>query len=202
MLAIRPTVYRETDRVKKSGWKMAKKIDRGAVKHFCRVWFSWSLLLVTLFLTKFSSQCYLCLQSVVVKRVTNRGDIQKMNSLLPQHVQVITTRPYSLLFGPPHVGHWPACSLVLCPGRQLVCLKPAHRDAQTRTQRHRGEKGEREGGREGHIHRPRNRAGLAQVRASLPGHLSGIWVFQGSDVKVSTMWMTGPMTRLLSYAAH
>lgn len=73
---------------------------------------------------------------------------------------------------PPHLGHWPACSLVLCPGRQLVCLKPTqrHRHAHTETQRWK----EREGGYEGHIHRPWNRPGLVQVRASLPGHLSNM----------------------------
>lgn len=101
---------------------------------------------------------------------------------------------------PPHLGHWPACSLVLCPGRQLVCLKPTqrHRHAHTETQRWK----EREGGYEGHIHRPWNRPGLVQVRASLPGHLSDIWVFQGSDVKVSTLLMTWAMTRLLNYVCN
>lgn len=69
------------------------------------------------------------------------------------------------------------------------------RHAHTETQRWKG----RGGGCEGHIHRPWNRAGLAQVRASLPGHLSGIWVFQGSDVKVSTKWTIWPMTHLLNY---
>lgn len=94
----------------------------------------------------------------------------------------------------------------------LTCLQPGTVPRQTAgvseacTQRHTDTHTQetqrwkrREGGCEGNIHRPWNRAGLAQVRASLPGHLSGKWVFQGSDVKVSTMWMTWLMTRLLNY---
>lgn len=131
----------------------------------------------------------------------NTEHIQKMNSL-PNMFKSLLPSLTASCFVQPHVGHWPACSLVLCPGRQLVCLKPTHWDTQTCMHTHRQRWTGREGGCEGHIHRPWNRAGLAQVRASQLGHLSGIWVFQGSDVKVSTMWTTWPMTRLLNYVCN
>lgn len=67
---------------------------------------------------------------------------------------------YQLALPPSCVGHRVACSLVLCPGGQLFCLKL--------TQRHTQRYKRRNGGYEEPIREPWNRPGLTGVKATCP----------------------------------
>lgn len=67
---------------------------------------------------------------------------------------------YQLALPPSSAGHRVACSLVVCPGGQLFCLKL--------TQRHTQRYKRRNGGYEEPIPEPWNRPGLTGVKATCP----------------------------------
>lgn len=73
--------------------------------------------------------------------------------------QTLSTH-YWLALPPSCVGHRAAYSLVLCPGRQLFCLKLT----KTHTQRYK----RRNGGYEEAIRQPWNRPGLTGMKATCP----------------------------------